>query len=184
MRLLLWPDLNLPVNAENWHTIRQHRASGAAAISSLRFSRIALLHHDDHGLGLLLGDQVVHDVVHPSLHDPAPLVLATAMRGRAWEVVIHPFSFEEYLQHHQLSVPEKPDFLAPPERSALERAFQDYLMGGSFPEAQNVDIATHHGMLRDYVDVALLRDVMERHGISNVTALRWLVRHLLGNAAG
>jgi predicted AAA+ superfamily ATPase len=39
-------------------------------------------------------------------------------------------------------------------------------------------------MLRDYVDVALLRDVMERHGISNVTALRWLVRHLLGNAAG
>jgi hypothetical protein len=25
--------------------------------------------------------------------------------------------------------------------------------------------------------------VVERHGVSNVTGLRWLVRHLLGNAA-
>ena len=33
------------------------------------------------------------------------------------------------------------------------------------------------------VDVAMLRDVVERHGVSNVTGLRWLVRHLLGNAA-
>jgi hypothetical protein len=110
--------------------------------------------------------------------------IATAMRGRAWEVVIHPFSFEEYLRHHQLPVPERPDFLAPAERSALERAFQDYLVGGGFPEVQGLDTPTRHALLRDYVDVALLRDVLERHGISNVVALRWLVRHLLGNAAG
>jgi predicted AAA+ superfamily ATPase len=110
--------------------------------------------------------------------------IATAMRGRAWGVVIHPFSFEEYLRHHQVPVPEKPDFLAPPERSTIERAFQDYLACGGFPEAQNVELTTRHELLRDYVDVALLRDVMERHGIGNVTALRWLVRHLLGNAAG
>ena len=110
--------------------------------------------------------------------------IATAMRGRAWEVVIHPFSFEEYLRHHELPVPDKPDFLGSAERSAIERAFQDYLVCGGFPEVQAVDVATHHALLRDYVDVAMLRDVMERHGISNVTALRWLVRHLLGNAAG
>jgi hypothetical protein len=29
----------------------------------------------------------------------------------------------------------------------------------------------------------MLRDVVERHGVSNVLGLRWLVRHLLGNAA-
>lgn len=110
--------------------------------------------------------------------------IATAMRGRAWEVVIHPFSFEEYLRHHALPVPEKPDFLTSRERSGVERAFRDYLVCGGFPEVQGLDTATHHGLLRDYVDVALLRDVMERHGISNVTVLRWLVRHLLGNAAG
>lgn len=110
--------------------------------------------------------------------------IATAMRGRAWEVVIHPFSFEEYLRHGGIPVPEKPDFLSPPERSAVERTFQDYLVCGGFPEVQGVDTGTRHALLRNYVDVALLRDVIERHSISNVTALRWLVRHLLGNAAG
>ena len=41
-----------------------------------------------------------------------------------------------------------------------------------------------HQLLRDYVDVAILRDVVERHRVTNVAGLRWLVRHLLGNAAG
>jgi hypothetical protein len=30
----------------------------------------------------------------------------------------------------------------------------------------------------------LFRDVVERHGVSNVAGLRWMVRQLLGNAAG
>lgn len=39
-------------------------------------------------------------------------------------------------------------------------------------------------LLRDYVDVAMPRDVVERHEVSQVAGLRWMVRHLLGNAAG
>lgn len=110
--------------------------------------------------------------------------LATAMRGRAWEVVIHPFSFEEYLRHHGRPVPEQPSFLPAPERSALERTFLEYLTAGGFPEAQGLDAATRRRLLGDYVDVAMLRDVIERHRVSNIAGLRWLVRHLLGNAAG
>jgi predicted AAA+ superfamily ATPase len=34
------------------------------------------------------------------------------------------------------------------------------------------------------VDTALLRDVIERHAVSNPVALRWMVRHLLSNPAG
>jgi len=30
----------------------------------------------------------------------------------------------------------------------------------------------------------MLRDVIERHQVANVTALRWIVRRLLGNPAG
>jgi predicted AAA+ superfamily ATPase len=109
--------------------------------------------------------------------------IATAMRGRAWEVVIHPFSFEESLRHHGQAVPQLPDFLSAPERSVLERAFLDYLAAGGFPEAQGLDTPTRLQLLRDYVDVALLRDVVERHGVTNVVGLRWLVRHLLGHPA-
>src|SRR5882724_2030942 len=110
--------------------------------------------------------------------------LATAMRGRAWEVVIHPFSFEEYLHHHGHPVPDPTGPRVARQRSALERAFLDYLDCGGFPEAQGLDVATRHQLLQDYVDVAMLRDVVERHGVTNVAGLRWLVRHLLGNPAG
>jgi predicted AAA+ superfamily ATPase len=110
--------------------------------------------------------------------------VATAMRGRSWEVVIHPFSFEEALRHQGHPIPERPDFLSAPERSAIEHAFLDYLAAGGFPEAQGLEDAVRLKLLTDYVDVAMLRDVMERHGVSQVAGLRWMVRRLLGNAAG
>lgn len=109
--------------------------------------------------------------------------VATAMRGRGWEVLLHPFSFEEVLRHRGLAVPEAPGLASAAERSALEGAFVEYLGTGGFPEAQGLDDATRRRLLGDYVDVAMLRDVMERHGVANLSALRWLVRHLLGNAA-
>jgi len=110
--------------------------------------------------------------------------IATALRGRAWEVLLHPFSFEESLRHRGMAPPASPDSLSSKDRSTLEHAFLDYLEVGGFPEAQGLDVATRRQLLRDYVDVAMLRDVVERHGVTNVAGLRWLVRHLLGNAAG
>lgn len=110
--------------------------------------------------------------------------IATALRGRAWEVPLYPFSFAETLRHHRQKIPADPAFLTGAERARIERAFLDWLTIGGFPEAQGLDEATRRRLLQGYVDVAMLRDVVERHGVSNVTGLRWLVRHLLGNAAG
>jgi uncharacterized protein len=98
--------------------------------------------------------------------------IATAMRGRAWEVVVHPFSFEEYLRHHESAVPERADFLPAAERSQLERAFLDYLAAGGFPEVQKLTTADRHLLLHDYVDVAMLRDVVERHSVTNTAFVR------------
>ena len=108
--------------------------------------------------------------------------IATALRARAWQVVLHPFSFREVLDHHGLEAPSQPDRLDATERGSIEREFAAWLVAGGFPEAQGLDVASRHQLLRDYVDVAMLRDVVERHGVSNVTGLRWLIRHLLGNA--
>lgn len=110
--------------------------------------------------------------------------IATAMRGRAWEVVLFPFSFAESLEHLGEPIPESPAFLSGSERGRLERNFAEWLAVGGFPEVQGLGAASRSQLLRDYVDVAMLRDVVERHAVTNVTGLRWLVRHLLGNAAG
>jgi hypothetical protein len=110
--------------------------------------------------------------------------IATALRGRAWEVPLFPFSFTEALRHSGQPIPQDPAFLTSSERARIERALADWLTVGGFPEAQGLDGASRAQLLRDYVDVAMLRDVVERHAVSNVTGLRWLVRQLLGNAAG
>jgi predicted AAA+ superfamily ATPase len=110
--------------------------------------------------------------------------VATSMRGRGWEVVIHPFSFEEYLRHHGIEIPGPLPQAAGPARSRLDRALLDYLASGGFPEAQRLDVVERQRLLAAYVDVAMLRDVVERHRVSNVVGVRWLVRHLLSNPAG
>ncbi len=110
--------------------------------------------------------------------------VATSMRGRGWEVLIHPFSFEEFLRHHGHEVPGRTRRLTSRQRSQLEHALLAYLEVGGFPEVQGLEVATRQSLLSQYVDVAMLRDVSERHGVTNLAGLRWLVRHLLGNPAG
>ena len=107
--------------------------------------------------------------------------VATSMRGRGWKVLIHPFGFEEALLHAGAPTARPRTAAA---RSSMERALLDYLSVGGFPEVQGLAPETRRSLLVDYVDVAMMRDVMERHGVTHASALRWLVRHLLGNAAG
>lgn len=108
--------------------------------------------------------------------------IATEMRGRAMEVRIYPFSFREYLRHQGLE-PQKPwDYLTRIDRSTLDHALEKYLVEGGFPEAVGADPRSRVELLRSYVDVALLRDVVERYQVSHPVVLRWLTRQLLGNA--
>lgn len=107
--------------------------------------------------------------------------VATSMHGRSMEITVFPFSFREALLHRNL-LPEKEwDALPKARRSTLEKAFLDYLAEGGFPDSQGMDARDRRQLLQGYVDVAVLRDIIERHGISNPIALRWLQRHLLGN---
>lgn len=110
--------------------------------------------------------------------------IATSMRGRAWEIAIHPFSFTEYLRHHGHGIPSVPTNLSARKTAALDHHFARYLETGGFPEAQGLNPAHRRQLLQGYIDVLLLRDVIERHQVANVTALRWLVRRLLGSPAG
>jgi len=109
--------------------------------------------------------------------------VATSMRGRALEVLVHPFSFREALRYAGAEPDSAVAALPKARRSALEKALRAYLQQGGFPEAQAASERDHAALLRSYVDVALLRDVVERYQVSNFTALRWLVRHLLSSPA-
>ena len=110
--------------------------------------------------------------------------VATSMRGRALEVLIHPFSFREALRHAGAEPETTWSRLPAPARSALDHRLRRYLIEGGFPEAQGIDERDRDALLRSYVDVVVLRDVIERHAVSNPLPLRWMQRHLLANPAG
>jgi len=110
--------------------------------------------------------------------------VATSMRGRAMEAVVTPFSLREMLRHLGREPIASTDRLTKAQRSQLESDLRTYLAHGGFPEAQGLDERNRSELLRTYVDVVLLRDVVERHNISQPQVLRWMVQQLLGNAAG
>lgn len=114
--------------------------------------------------------------------------IATSMRGRALEAIVTPFSFREMLRHYGALPKEPSQRWTKAQRSELHHQLVQYLAQGGFPEVQSLlapeQARERSALLSSYVDVVLLRDVIERHNLSQPQVLRWLVQQLLGNAAG
>ena len=108
----------------------------------------------------------------------------TSLRGRGMETVIRPFSFREFLRHCGEEPGKRARELRAHERSKVEKRFREYLAAGGFPEAQGLAAQERVDLLQGYVGTVLFRDVVERHGVTQVAALRWLVRLCLRNPAG
>jgi predicted AAA+ superfamily ATPase len=104
--------------------------------------------------------------------------IATALRGRSLSTEIFPFSFREFLSFHGVKLGSPPRFGAQ-TRARLRKMAERYLAEGGFPEVQSIaDAETRRQIHRNYLDVVLLRDVVERYSVANVGALRSLLRHI------
>ena len=110
--------------------------------------------------------------------------VATSLRGRAMEALVLPFSFREFLRHHGEEPTPAPESWTRAERTRIEHSLGLWLTAGGYPEAQGLEPRDRAELLRSYVDVAVLRDVIDRHNVTNPMALRWLVRQLLSSAGG
>lgn len=108
----------------------------------------------------------------------------TSLRGRGMATVIRPFSLREFLRHRGEEPAAEPARWTSAQRSRVEKRFGEYLREGGFPEVQGLAPAVRVELLQGYVDTVLFRDVVERYGISQVAALRWLIRQCLRNPAG
>lgn len=107
--------------------------------------------------------------------------IATSMRGRALTTEMFPFSIRESLTHAGVAgLDARPGKRA---RSVVEHHVDAYLRAGGFPEAQGLEEHLRVQLLQGYLDAVILRDVVERHAISNPIALRRFVRQLI-NAPG
>jgi predicted AAA+ superfamily ATPase len=98
--------------------------------------------------------------------------------------LVHPLSFRETLRHAGAEPQGPYERLGPAERAALDQRLRGYLEQGGFPEAQGAEARDRAALLAGYVDVVVLRDVIERHAVTNPLALRWIQRQLLANPGG
>ncbi|MDT8318394.1 MAG: ATP-binding protein [bacterium] len=104
--------------------------------------------------------------------------ISTSLRGRSISTEIFPFSFHETLTHEgiQIETAHRPGAKL---SALLQNRFRSFLIKGGFPEIQGLDDFLRLRILQEYVDVVILRDIVERYRIGNIQPLRALIRHLL-----
>ncbi|MBW2011837.1 MAG: ATP-binding protein, partial [Deltaproteobacteria bacterium] len=91
------------------------------------------------------------------------------------------FSFQEYLKYHGL-FSDKPKTFGLKNVSVLRKAVKNYLEIGGFPEVQDQERNIRIEILQGYIDSVLLKDIIERHNISNIQVLKYLVRHIMNSS--
>ena len=106
----------------------------------------------------------------------------TSLRGRSLATEVWPYSFSEYCAAHDILPPTKKLF-GKATFDTLYQSFLTYLFLGGFPAVQHMQIGEWREMLQGYVDVVIMRDIVERYSVSNIAFLRYLVNTVLKNAA-
>ena len=109
--------------------------------------------------------------------------VATQLRGRSLDMEVFPLSFREFLQFNGIvkRIPEMP--YSSRTAGVLRNAMARYLEEGGFPDVQGETPRIRNKLLQEYVNAVVLRDVIERHDISSVQALRYTLDYVIHNYA-
>lgn len=105
--------------------------------------------------------------------------IATSLRGRALATEIWPLSFKEFLASEEIVVPTN---LGKRSLDELKSNLLTYLNHGGFPEILHYEISDRIQTLQDYVNVVIFKDIVERHDITNIALVKYLIKTLIINA--
>ena len=138
----------------------------------------------EHFVRRLLDTENIKVIVTGSSSRMLSREIATCLRGRSYATEVFPYTFREFMACHQgESVDLNGIHWGAARRARVQQAVQQYLALGGFPEVQQFSEEQRRQVVRNYVDVVLLRDVLERYGETNVTALRALIHQCLSAPA-
>lgn len=103
--------------------------------------------------------------------------IATALRGRTISFEILPLSFREYLRFREIDF-HKPN---PQTKAEVSNAFDEYLHNGGFPEIMNIPETLINRVFREYFDVMVYRDVIQRFNFTNLPVVKYFLKKLAAN---
>jgi predicted AAA+ superfamily ATPase len=106
--------------------------------------------------------------------------IATQLRGRAVSTLVLPLSFREFLMSRG-ELPKEP--LSTRAESSVRGLLRAYLADGGFPDIVFTSV-NRKAFFRDYLDLVVFKDVVERFGIKEPHVVRLLIAHLLSSFSG
>ena len=104
--------------------------------------------------------------------------IATQLRGRTLTYMLLPFSFREFLKAKGIEIDK---YLSKDEEARIRNHLMEYLEYGGFPDV--VKSNEKIKILKEYEDLILFRDFIERHNIKNISLARALHGFVLQNFA-
>lgn len=107
--------------------------------------------------------------------------ISTSLRGRSIETEIWPFSFSEFLKAHHIITPKHP--FGKRSLDEMRKHLLRYLEIGGFPAVQSFSPPDRLQILQGYVETVIFRDIVERHKVTNLSLLRYMVNALMKNVA-
>jgi predicted AAA+ superfamily ATPase len=106
--------------------------------------------------------------------------ISTVLRGRTIEQQVFPFDFFEYLENKNLKI-TKP--YSSKDKYRLHSLLNEYLHVGGFPEVSHMEQLQRIEVLQGYVNSVVYKDIVERHEIKNIYAVRSFIHHCVKNPA-
>jgi len=104
--------------------------------------------------------------------------VATELRGRYTDVLLLPFSFQEFLAFRRITY--TPALLHTAARGRILRAFDDYLKEGGFPEVLIREATTEkRKLLQTYYNTIFYRDILERFNIKAKNILDGMMTYVV-----
>jgi hypothetical protein len=107
--------------------------------------------------------------------------IATSLRGRSLALEVWPYNFNEFLLAHDITKPAEP--FGKKAYDIMRRHLLDYFSIGGFPAVQHMQKNVWRELLYSYVDTVILRDIIERYNVTNVSLLKYLTITVIQNAA-
>ena len=106
--------------------------------------------------------------------------IATSLRGRTLSFSLLPFSFGKFLTEKGFKVSVVP---TEKERGIIKSFLEEYLHFGGFPEIVNYDKNIKLKTLKEYWDLMIYKDLVERYKIKNIRAFKYLMRLVVESSA-
>lgn len=106
--------------------------------------------------------------------------IATSPRGRSVATHLYPLSFAEFCAYRGVKANERIAFSG--ERFKAVKLLDEYLAWGGFFEVQDAhDDAERRRIVSSYLDLVVYKDLVERHSVKNLAAMKALIRYFVTN---